>query len=719
MKLSAKALRAQLYMLRPLLQTCSLETLRRGQDLLGELIESRFRQDVMIKEHDFGAFKGAWILPKDRRRQGVMLYLHGGGFACGGLDYAKGFGSTLAIQCGVRVFCAAYRLAPEHPYPAALEDALTAYQYLLEKGYDPRQIVLCGESAGGGLCYSLCALLRQKGIAQPAGIVAVSPWVDLTQSGETYETNKDTDVSMTKAVLDHYAGLYCADVNDPLVSPLLGELKGLPPSLLYAGGDEVLLSDARRLHEKLLQSGCKSTLTVKPGRWHAYVLYNLAEDQHEYANMNRFLDRNVGRQSKLRWMRLDNAAKIYPAARRQNWSNVFRVSVTLNEPVDKEVLRKALDVTARRFPSMAVRLRKGAFWYYLQQVEHLPEIREESSHPLVRMSRKETGQCAFRVIVFRGRIALEFFHSVTDGTGAMIFLKTLVAEYILQKYGVSVPATDGVLGRLEDPSEEELEDSFPKYAGKVTASRQGSDAWRISGTPEKDGFLDLTCMSVPTAAVVAKAKEYKVSVTQLLCGALMVALQNMQAQQVPNIRRRKAIKLQVPVNLRNIFPSRSLRNFALYTTPEIDPRLGEYSLEEACKAVHHHMGMDVTAKSMSKLIAANVGNEQNPLVKVMPLFIKNLVMKAVFSAVGERKSCLSLSNLGVVQLPEQMRPYVERFDFILGVQATAPHNCGVVSYGDTLRINMIRNIEESDLEYHFYRVLQQMDLPVQVQSNRG
>ena len=131
------------------------------------------------------------------------------------------------------------------------------------------------------------------------------------------------------------------------------------------------------------------------------------------------------------------------------------------------------------------------------------------------------------------------------------------------------------------------------------------------------------------------------------------------------------------------------------------------------------MGMDVTAKSMSKLIAANVGNEQNPLVKVMPLFLKNLVMKAVFTAVGERKSCLSLSNLGAVRLPEQMRAYVERMDFILGVQATAPHNCGVISYGDTMYINMIRNIEESDLEYHFYRVLQQMDLPVQVQSNRG
>ena len=149
----------------------------------------------------------------------------------------------------------------------------------------------------------------------------------------------------------------------------------------------------------------------------------------------------------------------------------------------------------------------------------------------------------------------------------------------------------------------------------------------------------------------------------------------------------------------------------------MDPKLGDYSFDEICKVVHHHMGLEITPKQMSRIIATNVGDEKLLIVKVMPLFIKNMVMKAVFNAVGERKSCLSLSNLGAVKLPDAMMPYVERLDFILGVQASAPHNCGVVSFGDTLYINFIRNIKEADLESHFYKVLHKLGIPVTVESN--
>ena len=191
-------------------------------------------------------------------------------------------------------------------------------------------------------------------------------------------------------------------------------------------------------------------------------------------------------------MRLDNAAKIYPAALRQNWSNVFRLSATLAEEVDTRVLQSALDVTVRRFPSMCVRLRRGLFWYYLQQLNKAPTIREESSYPVTSMTRREIRSCAFRVIVYQNRIAVEFFHAVTDGNGGLVFLKSLTAEYLQQKYGASIPATHGVLGRLESPSEEELEDSFQKYAGNVNASRKENTAWRPRGTRELDGFLNLS-----------------------------------------------------------------------------------------------------------------------------------------------------------------------------------------------------------------------------------
>ena len=215
MELHAKLVRSQLNFFKPLAENCSLELTRKGQDKLGELMTAMHRRETFSREHDFRNFQGAWIMPKDERRTGVILYLHGGGYTCGSLEYAKGFASTLATECGVRVFCAAYRLAPEHPYPAALEDAMESYEYLLKKGYPARQILLCGESAGGGLIYALCLKLKELGRPLPCGLVGISPWTDLTSSGASFETNRDVDPSMTRELLTFYAGCYTQTPEDP------------------------------------------------------------------------------------------------------------------------------------------------------------------------------------------------------------------------------------------------------------------------------------------------------------------------------------------------------------------------------------------------------------------------------------------------------------------------------------------------------------------------
>ena len=421
----------------------------------------------------------------------------------------------------------------------------------------------------------------------------------------------------------------------------------------------------------------------------------------------------------LRWLRLDNAAKIYPAARREDWSNVFRVSASLTEPVDVSVLEQALEIMVERFPSIAARLRKGMFWYYLQQLEHPPAIREEYSYPLVKMSKAEVRRCALRVIVYRNRIALEFFHSLNDGNGAMVFLKNLLAEYLERKYNISVPFEQGIVDRHQPPAEEELEDSFQKYAGSRHASRQSDTAWHLTGSPEPDGFRHITCFQLPVEKSLEKAHEYGISLTAFLCAVMMEALQRLQAEKIPDRRWRPPIKVFLPVNLRRLFPSKTLRNFILYTIPEIQPRLGSYTFPEICKVVHHCMGSEVTAKQMSMMIATNLSSERILAVRILPLFIKNLVMKAVFNSVGEKKSCLSFSNLGAVKLPENMAPYVTRLDFILGVQATAPYNCGIVSWKDTVYINFIRDTRESELEYRFFQVLQEHGIPVLVESNGG
>ena len=421
----------------------------------------------------------------------------------------------------------------------------------------------------------------------------------------------------------------------------------------------------------------------------------------------------------MRWVKLDNAAKIYPAARRKNWSNLFRQSVTLTENIDVRVLQNALDVTVKRFPSIAARLRKGAFWYYLQQVESAPQISEEHSYPLVFMDREEMRKCAFRVIAYENRIAVEYFHSLTDGNGALVFLKSLTAEYLEQKYRVSIPFENGVLDRRELPKEEELEDSFLKYAGNVSASRKDTNAWHMSGEPQKDGFLNLTCFQIPVKPALELAHKHNATLTVFMSAVMMKALLNLQNEKNPNTKRQKRIKLLIPVNLRNLFPSNTLRNFAMYTIPELDPRLGAYSFDEICKIIQHKMGTEFTEKHMSCVIATNVNDERNPLVRLIPLPLKNMVMKAIFDSVGEKKSCLTLSNLGQVKIPEAMAQYVRRFDFILGVQADAPYNCGMLSYGDTIYINFIRNIQDAELERHFHAVLQEMGLPTVVESNQN
>ena len=719
MPFSTKFARKQLELFRPLLTESKLATARRGQEKLGEIMAMTCKKTLDFSIYHLENFDCVRVAPKDDTRNGVMLYLHGGGFCCGDIGYAKGVGAMLASRFGIRVFAPAYRLAPQHPYPAPLEDALCAYQYLLTHGYDGERIILCGESAGGGLMYSLCTLLREKDLPLPCGMIALSPWTDLTASGKSYQENKDKDPSITLKRLDFFAKNYTKDRTDPLVSPLFADLTGMPPSLIIVGGDEIMRDDAVSLHEKLLASGAESKLIVGENLWHAYILYNLKERGDDYAAINNFLKERLPRPRKLRWMRLDNAAKIYPAAQNRNWSNSFRLSATLTEKIRTDVMQSALDVTVRRFPSMAVRLCKGVFWYYLEELSEAPSLSPEKGHPLEKMSARDVHKCALKVLVHENRVAVELFHSLTDGNGGLVFLKTLIAEYLEQLHGISVPSENGVLDRREEPHEGEMEDSFIKYKGDAALSRRDTDAFRIKGTKDPDGFSTNTAFLLPVEAVHREAKKYGISITAFLTAALTQAAIELQKKHVPDVRKQKPVKILLPVNLRKMFPSESLRNFVLYMTSEVCPNRGEYSFDEICKIVAFQMGIEITPKHMRAKFTTNVNSEIMPIIKVMPLFIKNIVMKSVFLAVGERKSTISFSNLGMASVPDIMKDYITRFDFVLSPQATSPYNCSAISYGDTLYLHFIRNSVEPEYETHFYRVLRELGIPAKVESNRA
>lgn len=733
-------MRSQLALLKPFITGCSLATVRKWQETTGKLMANNHKNDVEYKEFSIGECPASLITPKDELSSGIILYLHGGGYTAGNLQYAKGFSTVLAASCGIKVLCIAYRLAPEHPYPAALDDSLEAYGHLLSSGYAPSQIILCGESAGGGLCYALCRKLIEKGRTVPAGIIGISPWTDLTLSSESYKVNEKNDPSLTKERLKFFADCYLygakqvgknlyPNTNDNIdedtriksnekVSPLFCNMHGMPPSLLFVGSDEILLDDTLKLHEKLLASGAESTLINREKLWHAYLLYALKEyNDEDFGTIRKFIKKQIPHQQKLRWMSLDNAAKIFPAARRRNWSNVFRLSATLKEKVDPEILQVALDVTVRRFPSIAVRLKTGFFWYYLEEIPRAPKIIDEKPYPLSRMMFDDIRKCAFRVIHYENRIAVEFFHALTDGNGGLIFLKTLVSEYLYQKYGVKVPLGNGVLDRLEEPSSDETEDSFFKYAGKKSASRKDTTAFKLTGTREEDGFRTNTTFMLDANELAQKAKALGVTVTAYLAAAMIMATLDIQKKCKNKRQKKRPVKVLIPVNLRKIFPSRTLRNFALYASPGVDPMLGEYTFEEVAKIVQHQMKLMITDKQMAAAIATNINSEKLLAVKLTPLFVKNIILKTVFNLVGERKSCFSLSNLGLVTMPKEFSDYVDRMDFVLGVQAAAPYNTGVITYNGTLYLNIIRNIEEPLLESALFSVFKERSLKVRAESN--
>jgi len=417
-----------------------------------------------------------------------------------------------------------------------------------------------------------------------------------------------------------------------------------------------------------------------------------------------------------KWYRLDTAALIFPAIARRNWCNVFRVSATLKEPVDTAVLQQALDDLRPRFPSFFVCLRQCFFWYYLEETTEPVRVREDYAYPLTFMSRKELRRSCLRVFSYKNRIAVEFFHSLTDGHGGSVFLSSLVARYLELK-GVTIPRGPFVRGAEDPPTREELEDSFFTYAGDFSEKRDDSVAYHLDGTAERDGFKHLTTGIVETQTLLDLAHRYKVSVTVFLAAVMAKSVIEIQDAEFPK-RWQKPVKISLPVDLRRLFGSDTLRNFSLVLHIGVDPRLGEYSLEDLCKSISHQLAAGATRQHMAGMIAANVEPQRIVALRLAPLVLKNFVMDLVYRKGGESGGSLNISNLGALTLPEAMEEAVERVEFIIGPQRSYPNNCSVISFGGKTCINMIRSIRESELERRFFSTLVELGAAVSIESNR-
>ena len=420
---------------------------------------------------------------------------------------------------------------------------------------------------------------------------------------------------------------------------------------------------------------------------------------------------------KKQWYRLDNAALIFPAIIRKNWNNVFRVSTTLKEPVDPDLLNQAIAELKPRFPTCFVRLRTGFFWYYLETIAEAPKAQQDYAYPLTHMTRRELRTCCVRFLYYQNRIAVEVFHSVTDGTGGLVLLQNLTARYLSLKYGIVIPAEGNIVDIAESPKAEETRDCFLSCGAKRAISRAEDTAYRLSGTPETDRFRHIITGILPAATLLEKAHEQGVTVTAYLAAVLAEAVAERQKAEGRTGKRARPVKITVPVNLRRTFGMNTLRNFTLAVNIGFDPRLGEYTHEQICALMGHLLAAETIPQRMAGRVAKNVDLQNILLLRLIPLPVKRICMRTVYALSGENKGCLNLSNMGVVTVPAVMAPMVERFEFIIGVQYTYPNNCSVVTYAGKTYISMIRGIRETGLERVFFSRLVELGIPVEIESN--
>ena len=256
-----------------IVESPDLEKHRQSQDYIGTILGNT--KEIGYHEVDIDGMYGEWVsVNRAHMKKYVILHCHGGGYSTGSSLYARTLTSKLAASTSMDVLCFDYRLAPEYPYPAALEDGMKAWNYLMLLGYGARDVILTGDSAGGNLALALVLKLKQEARLLPRGLVLMSPWTDLTSSGESFETKAELDPVLNRGYIDRMVTAYAdeQDVTNPFISPLFGDFHGFPPMYIQAGENEILLSDSKRLYRELIEAKVSAKLDVFPGMWHVFQM---------------------------------------------------------------------------------------------------------------------------------------------------------------------------------------------------------------------------------------------------------------------------------------------------------------------------------------------------------------------------------------------------------------------------------------------------------------
>ncbi|MGN1123068.1 MAG: hypothetical protein ACI4RR_01895 [Eubacterium sp.] len=403
---------------------------------------------------------------------------------------------------------------------------------------------------------------------------------------------------------------------------------------------------------------------------------------------------------------LDNAAKIYTAAMNKNWNSVFGVSVHLVRDVNILALKKAVKDLYYRFPSFYVSLKKEFFWDCFVPCTNTDIVEAEGSSPCKSFDISDKSKPLFRVVYSKREIRCEFFHSITDGTGANEYLKALIYQY-LKNCRIELYGCDEIKTAKEHFKTEEIRDDFREnYEKGVRCSRADSNAYQVRLDKERDFLSRMQiCLPIDEFSFIAK-QRYNCTVTQLVSGIYALSLLKEYQKDGKSAR---PVKLSIPVNLRKFYGSNTLRNFSSYITVNVTPD-AQYTLENVIALIKSQMTEKIKKESFTAMISQNIADEDMLISKYSPNFIKRIVMKAAFYLYGEMKYTSTVTNLGYITLPPDIQGEIEYFSVTLGETAINRINCAVAGYKNTLCVTLSSVSKNMDIQNSFMRILDENGL---------
>ena len=343
----------------------------------------------------------------------------------------------------------------------------------------------------------------------------------------------------------------------------------------------------------------------------------------------------------------------------------------------------------------------------------------DTRYPIQDFDVRVRRQLPFRVRAHGRRIALEMHHVLSDGGGALIFFKTLLAQYFRLR-GVESESAPDVFDPDGTPHPEEYEDAYNRFfRAELPEPEPKPNAFRISSPLLPPYQFRVTTGILPLEKTKSTAKGLGVTITELFCAAIMDALQEIR-ESYPGWMRRKSgpmATLEVPINMRKIYPTRTMRNFSLYFMPSVDLRLGHYDFGELAELIHHRMKSESPEREIPRQMARNVGISRKAYVRWLPLGVKEIAMRAAYNSMGKRFMSGGVSNLGPLTLPEPLGALVERVECLMPPSRVTCGNLGAVTWGDTIYANFGSLMKSRDVERLAFKRLASLGIPVRIECN--